>query len=361
MVRSWILMAGKLLPLAEDIRFSILSDDLGWLQQAIHHPGGQLAEILILASGRLLGPSPQAGCGIAQPCRRPLEAVVLGTGIASAMGRVVLAGRARYLFWIDPEWTKARLLPLFDWSRDAHQAVQAWHGFLGWGRLDARFFEALAPTTVQLASHLEGLGRQREQYGKLIAAAAFHSPANPLENAWFQAFLDQANDADRAQFTRDLAKLLESLRPEQKAEIWRDWLKRYLERRAQYPPPPEAEELVALSDWSFILPEQLAELVECLEALPGEGTRVGKMLLWKLEGGELPGSDPDLLARLVLSLLKRCESVESWKLRTLEAVIRRLIDEGAAEQLIHSLVEKYLEHDGGQHQELLEVLEARGR
>ncbi len=360
MVCNWIGLAEKLLPHAEAIPFTILSDDVGWLEQAISHPGGQLAEILILSCGRLLGPNPQAGCGIPRPCRRPLEAMMVGRGVASAMGRVVLASRVHYFIGIDPTWARARLLPLFDWDRDTTQAVQAWHGFLVWGRLGAVLLEALTPAAVQLASHLEDLGRQRRQYGKLIATAAFHLPDDPIGKAWFQAFLDRANDADRAQFTIELARLLESLRPEQRAETWRDWLKRYLERRAQFPPWPEAEELAALFGWSVALPAHLAELVECLEALPGEGTRFDKMLLWKLERGELPDSDPNLLARLVLVLLKRSASIEPWKLSSLEAVIRRLIDEGANEKLIHGLVEKYAEHGGGEHQELLKVLEARG-
>ena len=275
------------------------------------------------------------------------------------MGRVVLASRVRYFFWLDPDWAMDRLMPLFDWERDRAQAVQAWHGFLGWGRLSAKLLEALTPTAVQLASHLEDLGRQREQYGKLIAAAAFHSSDDPLEKAWFKAFLTEANDADRAQFTRDIDKLLESNRPEQKAEIWQAWLKRYLEHRARFPPSPEGEELAALLAWSFNLPGQLAELVECLEALPGGGRQVDKMLLWKLEQGELAGSDPNLLARLVLVPLNHCESVEPYNLRTLYTVVERLIDEGSDEQITRGLIEKYAEHGGDRHQELLEELESR--
>ncbi|HEX3552047.1 MAG TPA: SIR2 family protein [Thermoanaerobaculia bacterium] len=358
MLRSSLRLAEKLLPLAESISFSLLSENVDWLSQAINHPGGQLAEFLIPSIGELLGPNPQRGCGVPQPCRRLLNAMANGTGRASAMARVVLAIHVHYFLWIDPDWTRDRLLPLFDWNRDALQAVQAWHGFLAWGRPGAALLEALTTAAVQLASHLEELGGEREHYGKFVARAAFSLPDDPLTKKWFQAFLTKGNDDDRAHFAWGLDELLASLSPEQKAEIWRDWLNRYLERRAQLPPPPEGKELTALMDWSFNLPGQLADLVERLEALPGGGAAVDT-LLWKFQEGELAGSDPNLLARLLLSLLKRCEKIEPWELSQLRASIKRMIEEGARENLIRELVEKYLEHGGLEHQELVNLLEGR--
>ncbi len=360
MLRSSLRLAAKILVLAEDIPFSILSENEDWLLQAINHPGGQLAEFLILATGQLLDPNKRPVTGIPRSCRPLLEAMMVGTGRASAMGRVVIASHVHYFFQLDTDWTKDRLLPLFDWDRDATQAVQAWHGFLFWGRLGAMLLEALTPTAVQLSSHVQELGGQRKHYGKFIARGAFSVPDDPLEKAWFQAFLTRASDDDRAYFTWELDKLLESLRPEQKDEIWRDWLKRYLERRAQFPPAPEGKELSALFGWSFNLPEQLAELVECLEALPGGGSS-DQRLIWKLEKGELTGADPNLLARLTLALLKRCDSLKPWELSPLRAVIERLIDENANAQLIRDLAEKYLENGGPEHQDLLVRLKERGR
>lgn len=352
MVRSGLSLAEKLLPMAEEIPFAILSENEDWLGQAINHPGGQLAEFLILAIGKLLSPNPQRGCGVPQPCRRLLDAMAGGTGKASAMGRVVLASNAHYFLWVDPDWTRASLLPLFDWDRDALQAVQAWHGFLTWGRPGATLLEELTSSAVQLASHLEELGGEREHYGRFIARAAFSLPNDPLGKAWFQAFLSKTNDDDRTHFAWELDHLLETLRPEQKAQIWRDWLNHYLEHRAQLPPLPKGKEIAALASWSFNLPGQLAELVERLEALPGGGASVDQVL-WKLQEGELTGSDPNLLTRLLLALLKYCEKVESWELPQLRAVIKRVTDEGAHKNLIRDLVEKYLEHGGLDHHDLL--------
>lgn len=358
MLRSGLRLAEKLLPFAEGIPFSLLGEQEDWLSQAINHPGGQLAEFLVLVTAELLGPSPQRGCGVPQTCRRLLDAMANGTGRASAMARVVLASYVHYFLLIDPDWTRDKLLPLFDWNRDAFQALQAWHGFLAWGRPGAALLEALTTAAVQLASHLEELGGEREHYGKFVARAAFSVPDDPLTKEWFQAFLAKGNDDDRANFAWELDELLASLNPEQKVEIWRDWLNRYLERRAQLSSPPEGKELAALMGWSFNLPGQLAELLERLEALPGGGAAVDP-LLRQLQKAELAGSDPNLLARLLLLLLMRCKKIELWHLSQLKDAIKRMIEEGAHANLIRELIEKYLEHGGLEHQELVDLLEGR--
>jgi hypothetical protein len=352
MLRSGLRLAEKLLPHADAIPFSLLGENEDWLAQAINHPGGQLAEFLIQATGELLGPTPQRGCGVPRVCRPLLDAMAGGRGRASAMGRVVLASHSHYFLWIDPDWARANLVPLFNWDRDALQAVQAWHGFLTWGRPIAALLEELTPSAVQLASHLKDLGSERENYGRFVARAAFSSPDEPLKKKWFEAFLAHANDDDFAYFAWELDELFELLQPEQKAEIWRDWLKRYLERRAQYPPAPEGREFSALLGWAFTLPDQLGELVERLEALPGQGGD-DHGLVWKLQEGELAGRDTNLLARLLLTLLKRCEKIEPWELSLLGAAIKRLKNEGADEQLRRELVERYLGYGGVGHENLL--------
>jgi hypothetical protein len=359
MLLSGLLLAERVLPLVDAVPLSFPTENVDWLAQAINHPGGQLAEFVILAIGGQLGPSANQGSGIPTPCRPLLDAISIGTGRASAMGRVVLASRAHYLLWVDPDWTRARLLPLFGWGPDPLQAVQAWHGLLFWGRPGAALLEALTPAAVQLASHLQELGSEREHYGSFIARAALSLPDDPLDKAWFKSFLALASDDDRARFAWEIDELAESLRPEQKAEIWRDWLCRYLERRAGFPPAPGGWEFTALVQWAFSFSGQLQELVERLEPLPGSGA-ADLHLLWSLQQGELPGSDANLLGRLVLALLRRCATVGPGDLPALRLVIERLIDEGAADDFARELIDRYVEHGGLKQQELLDRLGARG-
>ena len=218
--------------------------------------------------------------------------------------------------------------------------------------------EELTPSAVKLAAHLEELGGERNYYGKFVAQAAFSLPDDPLDKVWFQAFLAKANDDDRMHFAWKLNEILKPLRPEQKTEIWRDWLKRYLEHRTQFPPPPKSKEFVGYVRWAVHLPQQLAELVDCLEALPGEGASTDR-LFWRLQKDELAESDPNLIARLLLVVLKRCEKIAVWDLPQMHTVLKRLINEGAQEKLLLELIEKYMAHGGPSYQELIDLLRAR--
>jgi hypothetical protein len=358
MLRSGLRLAEKLLPLAERFPPTILSENEDWLSQAINHPGGHLAEYLIGVAGQLARQRPQRGAGIPRACRQLFESMTKGGGTASAMARVVLASQAHFLLGIDPDWTRANLLQLFDWDLDSGQAVQAWHGFLTWGRPGAAILDALTPAAVQLASHLEELGGEREHYGTFVARGAFALPDDPLGKDWFQAFLSAADGDDRARFTWELDHLLESLNSVQKAEIWGDWLDRYLERRAEYPPNPESDEFTALAGLAFRFPEQLEKLVERLEVMPGNGGADDR-LFWKLSQGELPGADPNLLGGLLLVTLNRGEDVDHWGLSPLFDAIARLIKEGTDEGLVRKLVERFLEQGGLNHEALLQLLQAR--
>ena len=353
MLRSGLGLAEKALVQAESLPLRILSGSSGWLEQAINHPGGVVAEYLMRTIGALAGSRPERNSGLPRVCKRLLDAIMSGSGTAAEMARVVLSTHAHYFHWLDSTWTATNLLPLFDWKRDPDQAVKAWHGFLGWGRPVAALLDSLNRATEELASHLEYLGDEREHYGGFLARAALARPDDPLAQDWFQAFLRAASDDDRARFSWEIDQQLEGLRPEQRAEVWTSWLRRYLEHRAHYPPHPEGKEFSALLGWVFHLPAELGQLLERIEALPGRGGADDR-LLWKIEQGELAGSDPNLLARLVLAMIKRVEKLEPWDLAPFRAVITRLTKEGTSEALVRDLVEKYIEHGGQNHEELLQ-------
>jgi hypothetical protein len=72
----------------------------------------------------------------------------------------------------------------------------------------------------------------------------------------------------------------------------------------------------------------------------------------------LAESDPNLIARLLLVVLKRCEKIAVWDLPQMHTVLKRLVNEGVQESLLLELLEKYLEHGGTAYQELQELLRA---
>jgi len=359
MLRSALLLAERLLPLTEDVSYGESPNNRDWFSQALNHPGGDLARFVTGVVGTLVGRRPSPACGMPPQTQRLLEMIVDGEGMGPAMGRVMLAAHAHYFFWIDPGWTRDKLLPLFDWNRDEGQAEQVWQSFFLYGRPFSALSEALEGAIVELSSHLGRFGDQRKHYGEFIARAAFALPDDPFTKPWFQGFLCETDDADRASFAWTLAENLESLQPEQKEEVWEAWLERYFKRRTEYPPDCDGEEFTALVAWAFKLPSRLREIVEYLERLPGRGAVEHMRLFFEFERGEVADKDPDGLSRLFQAYLERREEIKLWDQRRIQSLIKHLIEIGASEPLARKLTEVYIEKGGQNHEELEELLRGR--
>jgi SIR2-like domain len=356
MIRSSFRLAEAILPLADAVPLPILGEDFSWLEQATDHPGGKLAQFATQAIG-FLQRAERSRNGLPSVSKALLTAIILGRGLASELGRVVLASQIHYFLAIDSNWTLSHLVPLFDWDRNPKQAVQAWHGFLTWGRFSAPVLEVLSSAAVQLAFHLSDLGRERDNYGRFVAGAASELPDDPLEKPWLKAFLEKASDEDRAAFAWEVGCWLEELSPDERAEVWSAWIERYLQRRAGSPPGTGALEFSAVLDWAPSLIKQAQSLVPLLERLPGHGCERSD-LLFSMEEGNFEGIDSDLSGRLVALLLRR-NGLEKWHLDDLAATIERLISEGGADTLMRSLIDKYVELGGQEDDRLTDLLAQR--
>ena len=77
---------------------------------ALMAPSGQLAEALISKVTK------QDGTELSDDVRIRLDRLIDAPGKAGLLARVRLAAHLHYLFDRAPDWTKLRLLPLFDWS-----------------------------------------------------------------------------------------------------------------------------------------------------------------------------------------------------------------------------------------------------
>ncbi|MEC3947636.1 hypothetical protein [Sphingobium sp. HWE2-09] len=52
--------------------------------------------------------------------------------------RVIAASRLSYLFAVDPDWTKAWLIPSFDWAASEGEASAVWQGYTWQPRIDEK-------------------------------------------------------------------------------------------------------------------------------------------------------------------------------------------------------------------------------
>lgn len=92
---------------------------------AINSPAGQLVDVLFSFLGVL---DPKPSIGLPEETRERLERLLLAPGDGAAHAVCETALRLRWLYNIDPVWTRNRLVPLFNPSQPL--AESAWNGCL---------------------------------------------------------------------------------------------------------------------------------------------------------------------------------------------------------------------------------------
>lgn len=89
------------------------------LTDALNSPSGHLAEVVLKRFTK--GSVPEE---MPEDTRKRLDRLVAAQGEPGKLARIRLAAEIPYLFDRVPEWTRAKLVPLFDWS--SPDAADAW-------------------------------------------------------------------------------------------------------------------------------------------------------------------------------------------------------------------------------------------
>ena len=83
------------------------------------------------------------------------------------LGKAILASRLHYFYAVDPEWTKAYLLPKFDWDV-SEDAKYYWDGFLWIPRITAGLALELREYLTQALKNSDELGKNSERVYQLF-------------------------------------------------------------------------------------------------------------------------------------------------------------------------------------------------
>ena len=87
--------------------------------------------------------------------------------------RVIAASRLPYLFAVDPEWARAKLVPLLDWDNDELEATAAWQGFAWHPRLGEELWALIKPHFLAAFTgpRLKQFGHSRKTMAQLVMLA----------------------------------------------------------------------------------------------------------------------------------------------------------------------------------------------
>lgn len=268
-----------------------------WVQFGLNKAGGKLGLLAVYALSRIRSIHGEEWKGIPPRFRPLLERMAAASGESSPLARVMLAGRLPFFFGIDAEWTRANLLPLFNWSRDLQAAEQAWHGFLTWGRPTRELLPEFMPYVTQTFDHLAALKHERRRFSEQLAKIAYRASQDPLEAGWIREYLRKATPEDRKAWASTLGSILRELNPEERRGLWDRWLRLYLEFRLESGIPIEDGEWAATIRWSFSLAEVLPAVVELLARRPAPSHATRDVIYYELRKQEEFLQHPEAVRR----------------------------------------------------------------
>ena len=203
-----------------------------WLSCAINRPAGVIVEFWINGLSLLVRGKTGAERVMPEKYRDWFTLVVQDATSKGGMGRSLLASQTAFLFGLDEEWSRRHVIPLFV-DPDRQKFVQAWDGFLVWGRLYPGLVDALLPAFIaampRLAADLDDRRRRFIEFYTALAAFHVSDPTQHLLPALFQ----HGSLEDRTAFASHLGYFLRQMQQPAKQQLWDGWLNRYWQDRLQ--------------------------------------------------------------------------------------------------------------------------------
>jgi hypothetical protein len=325
---------------AVEYESSSIAEHESWLGVAINRPVGRLTLVWLRTLASRRRSAGDSWSALPSDYRRRFDGHLDGESTCAELGRVVLASQILTLFDADPDWTRARLLTLFDWTQDARRATQAWQGFLTWGRWNESLFSAMLPLTVQSFRHTAAeLKPVREGFVARLSGAAMHSSTDPLQSGWLQKFAADADPETRGLWATRISHELRDVGPEAAAAAWARWIEAYWALRLTgVPRPLSPEERAAMSEWPLALGEVFPQAVSMVCAAPTPSDQHGT-ILYRLRTSELAVQHPTPAAQLVLHLLSAAERLD-YQCTFVDEIVRRLAAAAADQAALLSICEQ---------------------
>ena len=220
-------------PTWEGLEANAQDEDIqDWLSRAINRPAGVIVEFWINGLSLLVRGRTGAERVMPENYRHWFTLVVQNATSKGGMGRSLLASQTAFLFSLDEEWSRRYIVPLFS-DADRPKFLQAWDGFLVWGRLYPALVDALVPAFIaaipRLAADMDDRRRRFIEFYTALAAFHVSDPAQHLLPALFQ----HGSLEDRTAFASHLGYFLRQMRQEAKQQLWDGWLYRYWQDRLQ--------------------------------------------------------------------------------------------------------------------------------
>ncbi len=292
-----------------------------WLSSAINRPAGVLVEFWI--NGLSLGLHGKSGDERTLPNNYCgwFTTVVQDATNAGGFGRTILASQVAFLFSLNEDWTREHIIPLFT-SLDTKKFLQAWDGFLVWGRFQTSLVEVLLPAFLaalpRLATDLAKRRQRFIEFFTVLAVLHVNDPTTQLLPALFDTrILD-----DRINFASQLGIFLRKMEESARQNLWVRWLHRYWKNRLDSVPLPLDEaEVKKMLEWlphlGASFPQGVSLAVSALLTSRIEHSH----LLYEMKKSDLVIQFPAETAELLIYL---CPHLAGYNLNSISTIAQRL-------------------------------------
>lgn len=330
-------LAARLWP-TETVTGNIVeSDDL--VLEAINHPAGDLAQFWTKVVQFEWRSDQDGWSGLPADLNGHLNLMVEAQGRNGLLARTILGSNLRFYFAADPEWTRTRLLPLFDWDTHPTDAPAVWQGFLTQGRPDDGLLGAgLLNLYLQSCQHTDELGRERSrtQLADHLALVAMFTSAEP--GSWLPAFVATAPVELREAWASRVAARLSDLDSEEAEQQWTRWLREYWTGRVDSVPLPLTNgEASKMAQWVLDLPRQRVEAVDLVKR-SAAGFSERDSLLHRLTDEDL-GGDAATWTDFVTHLLRGTPE-PSWQIQYYLPQVVKALKSAEPPQDLSALIEE---------------------
>ncbi len=242
-----------------------------WLQLAINHPAGILLTFRLHSLSLLREAAGENWTEVPPGEKAFLESVLAGTSYAASIGRVLIASQLHFLFNLDPVWTVGSVIPLFKLAENELRAIQAWHGFLVWGRWTEGLLPHLLPCFEQAFPHLHvKFGKeQRQSFCKFLAGLACYGTIDPIQSGWLNRFLQVVTAEERIMWSSSMSRTLKGMKDPLPENAWRNWISIYWQNRVDgVPMPLEVGEITEMVGWPIAFKVSFSEVAEKIYRSP---------------------------------------------------------------------------------------------
>lgn len=307
----------------------IVGEDADWHSHAINSTAGNLTMFYLHALTWRRKESGVEWNGLPDDYRNRFNRILDTDTYGAMMGQNILASQAHFLCYLDENWVREHLAPLFDYKADESRADRAWNGFAWQGRVSQPLVEILQPYFPPLFDNLSRLSNDvRRGLVQRIALVVYYEGAKWMKDGLLTQFIAKIDKKYLPEFTHALGDFLDSSNEAGLKEAWESWIKGYIQARESGKPTLfSAQETGALAEWVFPFAFMADTFVETIVSLPIPNTG-NVRILHRLKESDLPETDPQATLDLFGWWLNGAKAGDFWEGDDATDIAKRLVESG---------------------------------